>query len=308
MADVKSITSSANLATMTNWLIVGAALWLTTNFVWSFWPQVPTQIDTATPRTTTTKSFDLQNVLNAELFGSADKEVVEQPKEITAPVTRLNLKLRGVYSSEDEYASAMIEHNRKQEVYRIGSSLPGATGLTLYQVLSDRVIMSRNNKYETLFIEDFDGSTPSAPTQVRPRTMVEQPKPVDVSQRELVQPTEGRNVIDKTNDDEVTRQLLQLRENLSDPTALTTVVNITPVTNDEGFQGFRLAPGSNRELFGRLGLRRNDILTAVNGIVMSDPTAGITIYEQLTSASEINLSIQRGSRVLEIKLSAEESF
>lgn len=308
MTDVKSLANSANLATMINWLIVGAALWLTTNFVWSFWPQMPTQIETSTPRASSTKSFDLQKVLNADLFGSTDQAAAEQPKEITAPVTRLNLKLRGVYSSEDEYATAMIEHNRKQEVYRIGNSLPGATGLTLYQVLSDRVIMSRNNKYETLFIEDFDGSTPSAPTQVRPRTMVQKPEPVDLSQRQVVEPSQGRSVIDKSNDQEVTRQLLELRENLEDPTALTAVVNMTPVTNDQGFQGFRLAPGNNRELFGRLGLRRNDILTAVNGIVMSDPTAGLTIYEQLTSADEINLSVLRGTRELEIKLSAAENF
>ncbi len=307
MSQLKTFTHSANLASMANWLIVALALWMTTNFVWSFWPQVPTTVEPTAPQTRPTKSFDLQKVLASDLFGSAD-EVAEQPKQISAPVTRLNLKLRGVYSSEEEYATAMIEHNRKQDVYRIGSSLPGATGLTLYQIMADRVIMSRNGKYETLYIQDFDGTTPSTTTRLSTRPAIQPIEPDDNAQAEVIEASEGRGVIDKTNDDEVTRQLVELRQKLDDPTALTDVVNMSPVSNDEGFQGFRLAPGSNRELFGRMGLRRNDILTEVNGIAMSDPTAALTIFEQLTSADEITLSVLRGTRELEIRLSAAENF
>jgi len=65
-----------------------------------------------------------------------------------------------------------------------------------------------------------------------------------------------------------------------------------------------VSPGKNRALFGRIGLRRNDIVTAVNGIDLSDPTSAFNLLEQMSSADEINLSIKRGNRMMDIKFSA----
>lgn len=302
MNALKSFAKSSQLASLVNWGLLLGGIWLTVNFVWSFWPQVPTQaVATVEKKDSTTKTFNLQSVIDAELFGSAAAVIEEQPEEISAPVTRLNLKLRGVYSSEEDFATAMIEHNRKQEVYRIGSSLPGASGLKLYRVLADRVIMSRNGKYETLYIEDFDGSTPTTNTQFRPRTG-------NAQIREPVTPAEtpetDRNVVDLTNNAQVTAQLLELRQNMDDPDALNDVVSMSPVSDEQGFQGFKLAPGKNRRLFGAMGLRRNDVVTEVNGISMTDASSALTVLDQLQTAEEINLTVKRGEREVLIKISA----
>ena len=113
MNALKSFASSNQLASLVNWSLLLVGIWLTVNFVWSFWPQVPTQVAVTQANNAPTKTFNLQAVVNADLFGSADAVIEEQPQEISAPVTRLNLKLRGVYSSEEDFATAMIEHNRK---------------------------------------------------------------------------------------------------------------------------------------------------------------------------------------------------
>lgn len=292
MVSLRPILQSDRAIQITNAVLLVLGVWLLVNFVWSFWPQQDSVNPGAvTPINQTSRDFNLNKVINSNLFGSADK-VAEQPTQITAPVTRLKLKLRGVYSSEDEYASAMIEHNKKQEVYRIDAKLPGAANLTLYRVLSDRIIMSRAGKYETLYIEDFDGTPRPTVIQREPTTVVPQTSNVD------------RNVIDKRNDDKVSEEITKLRANLTDPNAISEYISVSPVMDEGNFTGFRVAPGKNRALFGRVGLRRNDIITEVNGISMDNPAAGFNIFEQLTTASEINLAIKRGNREITILLNA----
>ena len=160
--------------------------------------------------------------------------------------------------------------------------------------------MERNGKYETLYIEDFDGSTPSGNTQFRPT-------PVSSSAQPTVTPidsAEERNVVDLTRNAQVTAQLLELRENIEDPSALSDLVSMEPVNDDQGFQGFKLAPGKNRRLFGAMGLRRNDVVTEVNGISMTDASSALTVLDQLQTADEINLTVKRGEREVLIKISA----
>ena len=73
--------------------------------------------------------------------------------------------------------------------------------------------------------------------------------------------------------------------------------------NDGQFSGFRIAPGKNRVLFGRLGLRRNDVITAINGIP-ADQNNAFMFIEQLSSASEISLDIKRGGQDVNVMFSA----
>jgi general secretion pathway protein C len=306
MNSLKLLVNSPKAVTATNWLLLLLFLWLVTQFVWSFWPQSTTLPTASVQNSTSAPTFNLNRVLSANLFGAPEK-AAEAPRQITAPVTRLNLKLRGVYSSEDDYASAMIEHNRKQEVYRIGAKLPGAAGLTLYRVLPDRIIMSRSGKYETLYVEDFDGvsnvSDRRQPTVISQSPVVRDPVVVDNDEEEA---GDDRSVIDKRRDNRVTQAMLGLREKLNEegPESITQFVNISPVVEEEEFRGFRVSPGQDRLLFTSIGLRRNDIVTEINGIALDDPSASFTIVEQLGTADEITLSVRRGERNVSILISA----
>lgn len=293
MDSVKQLLNSPKMVSLTNWLLLLLGIWLLIQFAWSFWPQAEIKISNSSVQSSKPQAtFDLNKLLAVDLFGNAQVQD-DSPKQIAAPVTRLKLKLRGVYASEDEFASAIVEHNRKQEVYRIGSKLPGATGLKLYQIHSDRIILSRSGKYETLLIEDFDGKTTGRSANA----------PLRVTS-ELTKDSGSRNVIDKRGDLRVTEQMAELKEKLSDPQALAEFVTISPVMDEGAFKGFKVSPGKNRALFGRIGLRRNDIVTAVNGIDLSDPTSAFNLLEQMSSADEINLSIKRGNRMMDIKFSA----
>ena len=106
--------------------------------------------------------LNVRQLIAIKLFGDSqvsNSNVIDN-SELDAPVTRLNLKLRGVYAAEEEkLAGVMIEAQNKQDVYRVGAKLPGASGLKLHKIMADRVIMSRAGKFETLLIEDFSGKS-----------------------------------------------------------------------------------------------------------------------------------------------------
>jgi len=274
-------------------------------FGWSLWdffqPRQTININALASNNKSKQQTKLNiNQLTAlNLFG--DSKVVKQTQssQLDAPVTRLKLKLRGVYSASDEQlAGAMIEAQNKQEVYRVGSKLPGAAGLKLHKIMADRVIMSRGGKYETLLIEDFGKSTSSNVRSSNRRN-------TRSSNATKPRSSSTKSTIDKRNDMNLASEIGKLRSKLSDPQSLGELVAVAPAMNGDEFQGFRLTPGKNRALFSRLGLRRNDVVTMVNGISLDDPSSAFSLMEQIKTADEINLTVKRGGKEMNILFGAQ---
>jgi len=301
LQDARGLLLSPKVAKIVSALILLIILYLIATFSWTLWgsfqpkPAMNIASTTSTNRSTST---NIQKLTGFNLFGDAKfTPVLTDSNELDAPVTRLKLKLRGVYaSSENKLAVAMIEAQNKQDVYRIGSKLPGATGLKLHKILSDRIIMSRGGKFETLFIEDFAQSKGA-----NRNTSRRKPK----ERADTFITNDSSNIIDKRKDQNLTKELIKLRSKLSDPQSLSELVSVSPAMVGDEFQGFRIAPGKNRALFGRMGLRRNDIITGVNGISLDNPASAFSLMEQISSADEINLTIKRGQRDMNILFSAQ---
>lgn len=300
---------SPKLASGISWLIILSILYMLANVSWGLWEYLqPRETIRVTQPVTPTSSkpasgTDIQQLVSYNLFGSVKTTTTKDANApIDAPVTRLKLKLRGVYAASDEQmAGAMIEAQNKQEVYRIGSKLPGAAGLKLHKIMSDRVIMSRNGKFETLLIEDF-GQGGSIGTSIRNRNLNSS---IPDRSTDDINSSEDSNTIDKRNDAALASEINKLRGKLTDPQSLSELVAVSPAMEGDEFQGFRLTPGKNRALFGRLGLRRNDVVTQVNGISLDDPTSAFSLMEQIRTADDITLTVKRGDREMNIMFSAQ---
>ena len=300
----RGLVLSPIFANFMSWLLILAIVVMLSLLSWSVWEYFQPRKNTLSSVVNSTdiksKALDINKLTSYHLFGNPKTiQATATTDQINAPVSRLKLKLRGVYATSDELlSSAMIEAKNKQENYQIGDKLPGATGLKLHSILSDRVIMSRGGKFETLLIEDFGklkGSTSKRSTRSKTRT---------TSRNNISPSSANNNVLDKRKDANLTKELIELRSKLSDPQSLSELISVSAATEDGQFIGFRLAPGKNRALFGRLGLRRNDIVTNVNGISLDDPATAFTLMEQISSADEIDLTIKRGDRVMNILFSA----
>jgi len=101
----------------------------------------------ATVSPTGTPANPASTLATRQLFGSANASGIEPVTD--APETRLDLKLVGVFASEDSSALAIIVSGRQPEaIYGIGDTLPG--NATLRAVHADRVILERGGVLETL--------------------------------------------------------------------------------------------------------------------------------------------------------------
>ncbi len=278
-------------------LLVVLLGWVGARFFWQVSSlfsgnQISTTIINTNDFKATQNSNQAAQIIKLNLFGDAgqtEKVAIETPITETAPETRLNLKLRGIYaSSDDKSSNAIIENSRgQQDLYFIDDKIPPERNLTLAKVLKHKVILNRNGKYETLTMEDF-GSTVGGN---------EKSKPALLSMRGKKLPKK----IDRRNNRQLTRQLAGIRQKMvNDPKSLAGLMNVNPVTENGQFKGFKISPGRDASLFARAGLRRNDLVTSINGIVLDDPTKILTLPDEIRNAQELSIEIIRGNQPLSL--------
>ncbi len=105
---------------------------------------------------------DYRKLVNLHLLGKVEDNAKQTPKKqeiIKAPETNLNLKLIGVlFNRQDKDGYAIIsESGKSHKTFHKGDKLPG--NATLYAVESNRVILERNGRHETLSLLKPDSNT-----------------------------------------------------------------------------------------------------------------------------------------------------
>ncbi|MEN8721032.1 MAG: type II secretion system protein GspC, partial [Oceanococcaceae bacterium] len=156
--------------------------------------------------------------------------------------------------------------------YSVGMDVPG--GATIHAVLSDRVLLRRAGRLETLRLEKELPTSPDAVVSVPPA-------------RGLPAGTEILGA-------EAAMKLSSIRaELLTDPTKASQYMRMQPARRDGALVGYRIYPGRDRQLFREMGLRPGDILTRVNGVDLNDPSRSLQLLGELSQASNIDITIER---------------
>ncbi len=216
-------------------------------------------------------------------------EIKKPPPKIeaaAAPETRLNLKLRGVFASQNkELARAIIADARgDDQSYAIGDQVPG--GAVLNDVFEDRVILDRNGQLETLKlpVESTPGEIPSTAAITRgipnPTADMESapgmPAPIDTATAD-------------------TSQILRHYRDalINDPQSVMGLVRVQPYNKDGKLEGYRIRPGNDRQLLTKFGLRSGDIVKSVNGVPMDNPIKALEILRDLSTATSVTVDIER---------------
>ena len=247
-------------------LIAYAAATMSWQLVSSFTQQeqtVTVSRSAAKPQTRTS----LSTVPQLHVFGEADKEPIAIDQPIEAPETRLRLELTGLFASSDPKQSLAIisEKNGKDESYRIGDSVPG--NATLHEVYADRVILRRLGNLETLRLKE-------------PAEMLEI----------------GRSATPSNRRDDTPRtspKLKDMQEQYkTDPQSLFQQLRITPVTENGRITGYRFSH-NDRAFMKEIGLTTSDIITAVNGVSVSDSGKLFGMMKDADQLGELNLTVLR---------------
>lgn len=82
-------------------------------------------------------------------------------------------------------------------------------------------------------------------------------------------------------------------EMTKNPGKLLDYINISPVINDGKLKGYRVNPGKDVAFFQRIGLQSNDLAVSINGYDLRDNSQAMQIMQQLSSMTEMNLTVER---------------
>lgn len=225
-------------------------------------PPAATAAPVAPPAPVADPAEVAQRLAATQVFGTPDASA---NATADAPDSRLDLKLRGVISAgEPRYSRAFIQSgNDDERGYPIGAALPG--GAQVHSILPDRVVISRNGSLETLRLprEASTGAVESAAIQS-----------VDVRGAQA----------------NPSRLLDWLRP-------------VVATESNSGRQlGYRVYPGRDPDRFTKLGLFPGDLVTAVNGQPLDDPSRSMELMRNLTGSDNITLTIERdgAQRIVQI--------
>ena len=226
---------------------------------------------------TPARALDLAAMLNAHLFGKAAADPASPGAN--APATSLALVLAGVLAQTDpEKGLALVgESAATAKVHAVGDMLPG--GAKLHGVYIDRVVLERAGVLESLFLPHRAG-----------------PGGLNLAALPVARPSFG--TVDRV------RSLMQ-----QDPNALANLLRWQQVMNKDGkMSGVRVYPERNPGAFSKLGLRPGDLITAVNGTPLDDPSRGDEILRSLGSMPEARVSVTRNGRQTDLMLNLTQAL
>lgn len=240
------------------------------------------------------KPINISSIKQLNLFGQYNEQKVIAPVQVQdAPETKLRLTLTGtVASSDPETAAAIIENNGKQETYGIGDKITG-TRATLESVAADRVLIKVSGSLETLMLDGFKYSKPSATNSIN-------------QQMRIATPEQDTALIDQRENEALSESALQLREDLAqDPSSITDYLKISPMRENGEIKGFRLMPGSKPDFFETAGLKSGDIAVQMNGLDLTNPSEAAQALQTLKEETDISLLIDRNGVMTEILFSIQ---
>jgi general secretion pathway protein C len=299
------------LACLLVWIAVSIA-----SLIWSLWSGPSLPVVTAPivnpPGQTSQReeviTIDVESMLGLGLFGNPvntteqAQVAVQVPSErdgieAGAKETRLDLTLVGtLVTSTDGLGTAVIEARKTQSTYAVGDSLPVSGDVTLAKVLTKQVVLNNGGRYELLTL--FEDN----PLAKAVRVSTGQSEPLNTPTKIPDSPNTASGVV--IDSPEATAIAARYRDRLyNEPESLARTLKVSAVNDENGIYGYRVAPGSDATVFKALGFESGDIVTAVNGLDLSDPANTVSLYQSMRDATEATFELKRGDTMLTLSVS-----
>ncbi len=204
--------------------------------------------------------------------------------------TITGLRLVGVVLGSDGDSSmrAIIAMGKKQEIYSLNAVLPVNEKVTLEKIFSDRVILNNQGRYETLWLYDSIQS----PVDESP-PIADAPKEAPLFYGRIPSLDEPPPYVPDQRAEEIA--LSQVTEKL------TGIMNISIYRGEDSHQliGYKIGLAKDTEKFKALGLRTDDLITAINGVPLTKPEDILETYKNNVEGP-VNLEIERDGSVITV--------
>ena len=267
------------------------------------------------------RRVDIDALKQVEVFGRVDEAAAAEveARHLAAPGiedeavdTQLRLQLQGIMGSSDEGSGrAVIASGSSQALYGPGDELPEGRNVTLEKILSQRVILNNNGRYESLWLYQEGEFASRQPRRDEPA--YEPPsRSWEGDETELNGDAEVGEPMDEPVDDS---GQIGPEEQAPEPDAQETVEQMSRSLSDvvsmsihrEGGQivGYQIRPGRDSAMFDALGLEAGDIVKAVNGTELTSPQRVMELYRNMGDATSASLLIERDGQDVTIDVDLE---
>ena len=208
--------------------------------------------------------LDLAALANGHLFGMPPAP--PPVDDANAPQTNMPLVLTGTIAAKDPKDGLAIigTSATNAKIYPVGDRVPG--NARVHAVYTDRVLLERNGTIEALVLpHKTAGGAPPPPA--------------------------GPSALDRVQ-----------RAISNEPGLISDVLRPQPVFAEGKLRGYRVYPGRNAKAFATLGLRNGDLVTAINGTALDDPTRGNDIFSSLGNSDQARVTVMRNGQQQDITL------
>jgi general secretion pathway protein C len=221
-----------------------------------------------------------------------------------APDTTLKLTVLGVIAAEDPKSGIAILRSDEAGERRYGVGDEVAPGVLLDSVLPDRILLSRGGVLETLrlpreLLPGAAGPASPLPTVAAPNPALPPSAAGIAAANPAGQPFVTPNIAPAGID------WNQAMANLKvDPAQLAREVSLLPVLEGGKMVGVRVNAGPNQALVNAMGLRADDVVTAINGIPLDSPGRAAEVAQALSNARSATIEVRRDGRTETLSVNA----
>ena len=204
-------------------------------------------------------SVDAYKNLSGDPFIKGTNQSLNQVFSIDVPPTSLSLRLYGIrYSNSGQLDAAILGFDpNNQRIYKTNEVI--ADNIILEFIEPERVVISRGGIRESV---TFDSDTVLSPETIKV----------------LANSSKGIRVEDINS------------------SALSQMISFQPYFSNGTLKGYQIYPGNQSKLFDSSGLKSGDVLVAVNGLDIKDPS----VLKELSVFGQVKLNLIRDDDNLSI--------
>jgi len=228
----------------------------------------------------------------------APKPIVKKEPKIKVPTKKkpkpkpLEIKkftLKGIIYENEKKGLATIEYKGKSYVLAQGEELEG---FKLYKFAPKYIIFIKDAKeYKLeLFSKKKKSTKKRATKKEPPGVTANKPKENKSETKDIVQDGDttviSKNLFDKYK---------------KDMDAIKKSIGVAPVMEDNKLKGFKVRYIKKGSDFDKLGIKKDDIITAINGEEITDLSVPLEFFNNLDTISNATITIKRGNEEKELE-------
>ena len=223
----------------------------------------------------------------AAVATAADGTTTTDSKNQVAVKTSLEITLISTVSlgnGTDPLNSCVVRTGREEDVYRVGGDPSFATGVKIVRILPKRVDFLNKGRLEYVELVDFAKGIEAFTRPEPPPTLGV------VRKQEITEEAPTGDIQRNGNAFQIPRA--EVDKALANLSRLYTDIRAVPYFKDGKANGFKLLNVKQGSLFEKLGLRRGDILKAINGNVL-DIATGMQLFNNLKNETHFTMDVER---------------